>query len=223
MTSRHHACATLCPTGNVHTVIHSCPSSGAGERQQEATRPCSCFSQSFPEAQVSFPSRTAAGSPDPGASLVGPTAHRAVSGGAGRRGTEPDQSPPGSEGSFRSPSGLGRGSRGNPVPGRQARQRREATGMSFSVCSRTRPERDSDPTRTLATPRPASHPRRTAAIEYMCASVSGRVCVCVCARGSEAGLGQVPVTPCLSFFIFKTGITLPTAKGYHEIEMCSCL
>lgn len=160
VTSRHQA-------GNAQALIYPCPSSGAGRWQQEVARPRSCFSQSFPEAQVSLPSLTAAGCPGP------PAAERWREGLAGHP-----------------PSRPGRDSGGNPGPGRQAWPQAEATGMPLGVRSEM-----PTPTRAPAAQRPTSPPGTTAAVEHTCESESEWLCACarVPWEAWGAGLGQVPV------------------------------
>lgn len=89
---------------------------------------------------MSFPSRTAAGCPDPGASLVAPTASRAVTRRAGRRGSEPDHSPQGGMGHSALPLGWAGALGEIQFLGEEPDQRGEDTGMPPSVCSRARAE-----------------------------------------------------------------------------------
>lgn len=70
-------------------------------------------------------------------------------------------------------------------------------------------------TRTLAAPRPASPPRRTATIEHRCESVSkcACVCVCTCVHKGEEVLGKSPYPPMPQFLYLYNGDNITYFKG----------
>lgn len=130
VTSWHHAC--VLPGAMFEWSFTRARPQGQGNGGRRRTSH-TCFSQSFPEAQVSFPSLTAAGSLGPRA------ASRGVVGGACRRGSEPDLDLQGGMSRSALPPGWARAMGDIRLLGDGPDHRGEATGMPLNVHSRTRP------------------------------------------------------------------------------------